>query len=152
MCEWSFDATFCRGSDFVPEGNQTLDLWFTTNALPLGYNNGGVNKHLLVWRLLELGVKWARTCFRRKRSYNVERDWAMWSQRVYRNPRPTNIAAVIRRLRDEVRNHDPKTLMRLCHELPAKMNEVHRLKGKKIPSNFDPRKSPFACNCEICSS
>ena len=26
MCEWSFDATFCCGSDFVPEGNQTLDL------------------------------------------------------------------------------------------------------------------------------
>ena len=82
----------------------------------------------------------------------VERDWAIMSQRVYRNPRPTNIAAVMRRLRDEVRNHDPKTLMRLCHELPAKMNEIHRLKGKKIPSNFDPRKSPFACNCEICSS
>ena len=82
----------------------------------------------------------------------VERDWAIMSQRVYRNPRPTNIAAVMRRLRDEVRNHDPKTLMRLCHELPAKMNEIHRLKGKTIPSNFDPRKSPFACNCEICSS
>ena len=58
----------------------------------------------------------------------------------------------MRRLRDEVRNTDPDTLVRLCHDLPAKMNEIYRLKGKKIPSNFDPRKSPFACNCDICSS
>ena len=38
----------------------------------------------------------------------------------------------MRRLRDEVRNIDPKTLVRLCHELPAKMNEIYRLKGKKF--------------------
>ena len=82
----------------------------------------------------------------------VKRLWAISSQRFYRNPRPTNIAAVMRRLRDEVRNTNPDTLVRLCHELPAKMNEIYRLKGRKIPSNFDPRKSPFACQCSICSS
>ena len=38
----------------------------------------------------------------------------------------------MRRLREEVRNTDPKTLTRLVHELPAKMNEIYRLKGKKI--------------------
>ena len=75
-----------------------------------------------------------------------------YSQQVYQNPRPTHIDVVMRRLRDEVRNTDPNTLIRLCHELPAKMNEVFRLKGKKIPSNFDPRKSQFACKCKICSS
>ena len=52
----------------------------------------------------------------------------------------------------EKSNTDPDTLVRLCHDLPAKMNEIYRLKGKKIPSNFDPRKSPFACHCDICSS
>ena len=49
----------------------------------------------------------------------------------------------MRRLRDEIRNTDPDTLVRLCHDLPAKMNEIYRLKAKKIPSNFDPRKSPL---------
>ena len=34
----------------------------------------------------------------------------------------------------------------------AKMNEIFRQKGKRIPSNFDPQKSPFACKCEICTS
>ena len=82
----------------------------------------------------------------------IERMWAIYSQQVYRNPRPTHIDAVMRRLRDEVRNTDPNTLIRLCHKLPAKMNEVFRLKGKKIASNFDPRKSQFACKCKICSS
>ena len=32
------------------------------------------------------------------------------------------------------------------------MNEIWRLKGKKIPANFDPSKSPFACKCSICTS
>ena len=82
----------------------------------------------------------------------IERKWAIYSQRVYRNPRPTNIEAVMRRLRDEVRNTDPNTLVRLCHELPAKMNEIYQQKGKRIPSNFDPSKSPFACKCDICSN
>ena len=62
----------------------------------------------------------------------IERKWAIYSQRVYRNPRPTNI-------------------VRLCHELPPKMNEIYQQKGKRIPSNFDPSKSPFACKCDICS-
>ena len=39
----------------------------------------------------------------------IERMWAIYSQRVYRNPRPTHIDAVMRRLRDEVRNTDPNT-------------------------------------------
>ena len=80
----------------------------------------------------------------------IERLWAIHSQRVYRNPRPTHIDGVMRRLREEVRNTDPKTLTKLVHELPAKMNEIYRLKGAKIPSNFDPRKSPFACSCNVC--
>ena len=82
--------------------------------------------------------------------WSIERLWAIHSQRVYRNPRPTHIDGVMRRLREEVRNTDPKTLTKLVHELPAKMNEIYRLKGAKIPSNFDPRKSPFACSCNVC--
>ena len=74
----------------------------------------------------------------------IERLWTIQSQRVYRNPRPTHISGVMRRLREEVRNTDPKTLTRLVHALPAKMNDIYRVKGKKIPSNFDPRKSPYA--------
>ena len=60
--------------DFVSEGDRTLDLWFTTNTLPLRYRSGGVNKQLLVWRLLKLSVKWAKTCFtgRRNRSRNCK--------------------------------------------------------------------------------
>ena len=84
--------------------------------------------------------------------WSIERLWAILSQRVYRNPRPTHISGFMRRLREEVRNTDPKTLTRLVHELPAKMNEIYRLKGKKIPGNFDHRKSPHACKCSVCES
>ena len=82
--------------------------------------------------------------------WSIERLWAIQSQRVYRNPRPKHISGVMRRLREEVKNTDPKTLIRLVHELPAKMNEIYRLKGKKIPSNFDLRKSPHACKFSAC--
>ena len=84
--------------------------------------------------------------------WSIERLWAIQSQRVYRNPRPKHISGVMRRLRDEVKNTDPKTLIRLVHELPAKMNEIYRLKGKKILWNFDPRESPHACKCSVCES
>jgi len=80
-------------------------------------------------------------------SWSIERLWAILSQHVYRNPRPTNISGVIRRLREEVRNTDPETLTKLVHALPAKMNENYRLKDVKIPSNFDHRQSEFACKC-----
>ena len=82
--------------------------------------------------------------------WSIERLWAIQSQRVYRNPRPTHISGVMRRLREEVRNTDPATLTKLVHALPAKMNEIYRLKGAKIPSNFDHRQSEFACKCSVC--
>ena len=61
------------------------------------------------------------------------------------------MSGVMRRLRQEVHNTDPETLVRLVHALPAKMNEIYKQKGKRIPSNFDPQKSKFACKCSICA-
>ena len=84
--------------------------------------------------------------------WSIEREWAILSQRVYRNPRPNHIKAVMRRLREAVVSTEPATLTRLVHELPAKMNEIFRQKGKKIPSDFKPSKSKFACKCNICIS
>ena len=40
--------------------------------------------------------------------WSIERLWGIMSQRVYRNPRPTHISSVMRRLREEVRNTDSK--------------------------------------------
>ena len=82
----------------------------------------------------------------------IERLWAIMAQRVFRSPRPQTIAAVMRRVREECRSFNEKTSTKLIHELPAKMNEIWRLKGKKIPADFDPSKSPFACKCSICTS
>ena len=62
----------------------------------------------------------------------IERLWAIQSQRVYRNPRPTHISGVMRRLREEVRNTDPKTLPRLVHVLPATMDEICRVEEKRF--------------------
>ena len=111
-------------------------------ALSCSYPNA-----LAIWR-------YRSVVFRTKMGWLLEhwRLWAILSQRVYRNPRTTYISGVMRRLREEVRNTDPKTLTRLVHELPAKMNEIYRLKGKKISGNFAPRKSPHACKCSVCES
>ena len=66
------------------------------------------------------------------------------AQRVFRSPRLKTIAAVMLRVREECRSFDEKTLTKLIHELPATMNEIRRLKGKKIPANFDPSESENA--------
>ena len=82
--------------------------------------------------------------------WSIEQLSGSMPQRVYRNLRPTHISGVMRQLWEEVRNTDSKTLTKLVHELPAKMNEIYRQKGAKILSNFDPKKSPFACKCAVC--
>ncbi len=38
--------------------------------------------------------------------WSIERYWGITLQRFYRNPRPTHISGVMRRLREEVRNTD----------------------------------------------
>ena len=138
---------FAKNSDMIFE--QDFAQPHCTNA-----NQDFMEEHFpahtpTLWRYhdkhpLFFGAKWDDF-------WSIERLWAIQSQRVYRNPRPTHIDGVMRRLREEVRNTDPKTLIKLVHELPAKMNEIYRLKGAKIKSNFDPRASEFACNCKICS-
>ena len=92
---------------------------------------------------LFLGQKWDDF-------WSIERLLGIMSQRVYRNPRPTHISGVMRRLREEVRNTDSKTLTKLVHELPVEMNEIYLQKGAKIASDFDPKKSPFTCKCSVC--
>ena len=79
----------------------------------------------------------------------IERLWAILAADVFRHPRPTHINLVMRRVREAVNNVKSSTLTKLVHALPAKMNEIHRQKGKKIPNNFDPNKSEFACQCQI---
>ena len=46
----------------------------------------------------------------------------------------SKLAGVMRRVREECRSFDEKTLTKLIHELPAKMNDIRRLKGKKMKS------------------
>ena len=82
----------------------------------------------------------------------IERIWAILCDDVYREPRPKTIAMVMRRVREAVAKISPTTLTKLIHALPAKMQEIYRLKGKKIPPSFDPKKSPYACTCKVCSS
>jgi len=139
---------FKKNKDMIFE--QDFAQPHSTNANQEFMESNFPNHTPTLWRYqgkheLFFGAKWDDFWF-------IERMWAIYSQRVYRNPRPSHIHGVMRRLRDEVRNTDPKMLTKLCHELPAKMNEIFRQKGKKIPSNFDPRKSPFACKCKICNS
>ena len=72
------------------------------------------------------------------------------SQDVYREPRPMHIDAVMRRVREASLKLTAETMTKMRQAFPAKWNEVYRLKGKKIPSTFDPRKSKYAWKCKIC--
>ena len=58
----------------------------------------------------------------------IERLWAILASRVYREPRPKRIDQVMRRVREESKRIKPETLTKLVHAMPAKMNEIYRLK------------------------
>ena len=91
-------------------------------------------------------------CKRRQLRWSIKEWWAVMSHKVYRNPRPKSIDAVMRRVAEAVRTADQNVLTKMVQQLPAKMNEIFRQKAKRIPSNFEASKSPFACKCAICSS
>ena len=82
----------------------------------------------------------------------IERVWAILAARVYRNPRPTHISGVMRRVREAVREFNATTLTKLVHEMTAKMQEIYRLKGQKISPGWKAKNSKYACRCSVCSS
>ena len=81
----------------------------------------------------------------------VERLWAILSKDVYREPRPKTIKKVMRRVREASLNITEKTLTRLVHQSPARMHEIFKQKGGRIPARWNYKKSPYACTCKICS-
>ena len=80
----------------------------------------------------------------------IERLWAILAAKVYRNPRPTHVDALMRRVRDAVRETKPETLTKLVHEMPARMNKIFEMKGRKIPAAWKAHNSQWACKCDVC--
>ena len=80
----------------------------------------------------------------------IERLWAILAAKVYRNPRPTHVDALMRRVRDAVRETKPETLTKLVHEMPARMNKIFEMKVRKIPAGWKARNSQWACKCDVC--
>ena len=81
----------------------------------------------------------------------VERFWAILCNEVYREPRPKTIKKVMRRVREASLNVSEKTLIRLVHQSPARMHEIFKQKGGRIPARWNYKKSPYACTCKICT-
>ena len=61
----------------------------------------------------------------------IERVWEILAPQVYRNPHPTHISGVIYRV----------------HGMPAKLQEIYRLKGTKIQSSWKAKNRKYACRC-----
>ena len=81
----------------------------------------------------------------------VERFWAILCNEVYREPRPKTIKKVMRRVREASVNVSEKTLIKLVHQSPARMHEIFKQKGGRIPARWNYKKSPYACTCKICT-
>ena len=82
----------------------------------------------------------------------IERYWEILCGDVYSHPEPTNIKALMRRLRKAHRNTKLTILVKLYHELPAHCQEIYNQKGGNIPKSWDYQKSPYRCRCNICSN
>ena len=82
----------------------------------------------------------------------IERLWAILAQKAFRHPRPERIDLLMRRVREAARNIAPETLIKLVHELPARMQEIYKQKGKKIPADWKGKNNRYRCRCSVCSS
>lgn len=81
----------------------------------------------------------------------VERCWAEMATSVYEHPPPQNIKQLLYRVRRAHKKLTVEFLTKRCHELPARINEIYRLKGEKIhPSWKVTKDNPHACHCHIC--
>jgi len=82
----------------------------------------------------------------------TERLWAIWANEVFAYSEPETIQQMIRRVRKAHRETAVKTLTKLFQELPARCNEIYKQKGGRIPDSWSYEKSPFRCQCRVCSS
>ena len=72
-----------------------------------------------------------------------ERLWTIWCQEVYVEPEPKQIKALISRVRKAHRNTKPSVFVKLFHQLPARIQEFYRRKGKKILPFWDHSKIKY---------
>lgn len=56
------------------------------------------------------------------------------------------------RVNKEWKKLTPEFCTKLMHEMPARLNEIHRVNGKKIHPSFKPSKYQWACKCDVCMS
>ena len=89
----------------------------------------------------------------------IDHFWRFWAhfgailaQKAFRHPRPERIDLLMRRVREAARTIAPETLIKLVHELPARMQEIYKQKGKKIPADWKAKNSRYRCRCSICNS
>ena len=64
----------------------------------------------------------------------IERLWAIMGTEVYREPRVWTVKKLMRRVREPSKNIDQRTLIKLEHQSPAKMNEIYRFERKANPT------------------
>ena len=82
--------------------------------------------------------------------WQIERVWAIMAAEVYRYPEPKCVKQLLNRVKESHKNLQVKTLTKLCHQMKAKVNEIYRLKGKKINPTWDPKTSKHSCLCDVC--
>ena len=97
-----------------------------------------------------------KKCLKQKKLKKCDDFWvieqvrALLATKVYRHLAPKTIAALMKRLREEVRNFKRETCVKLVHAMPILMHEIWKNKGHKVPKGFDSSKSPKACKLVIC--
>ena len=64
---------------------------------------------------------------------------ALWKAQKTQKTWVWTVKKLMRGVREASKNIDQRTLIKLVHQSPAKMNEIYRLKGKRIPPLFDPK-------------
>ena len=78
----------------------------------------------------------------------IERLWVIWCPIVYASPVPETIKSLQLRIRKAHRQTSVETLTKLVHEIPARLQEIYRVKGGGIHPSWKYEKSKYRCTCQ----
>lgn len=76
----------------------------------------------------------------------IERVWAIMTQQVYADPKPETIQELDKRVKNCWKNFSRKTLKKLIHQIPFRIQTILKNKGERIDKPLG------HCSCYVCLS
>ena len=129
---WIWEQDWCK-----PHSAKICDAWLEKN-IPFHTPTLRSEMNAKYWFPAKMDDFWI-----------IERVWGIMKQEVYAEPRPKNVYELVDRIKKAHSNLTTETLTKLVHEMPARMQEIYKMRCHKIHLSWDYDSSLFRCTCKF---